>query len=164
MFEGLLQRGLNDHICPKTQTVHELPVVHRVNARRSCIKIAFLLNFRHRSHGVANVDGQLANVDKRVLVSRNRIHGIELRDAVTHHHEALVLQIVVLLAILHKREIDHLAIRINTMESDTFIAGSVRKAFFEMSFLRVKKALRRLFYGLIGGRTNIPHFPQMTTP
>ena len=33
-FEGLLQRGLNDHICPKTQTVHELPVIHRVNATK----------------------------------------------------------------------------------------------------------------------------------
>ena len=75
-------------------------------------KSTFLLNFRHRSHGVANVDGELANVDKRVLISRNRIHGIELCNAVAHHHEALMLQVVVLLAILHKREIDHLAMRI----------------------------------------------------
>ena len=67
-----------------------------------------LLCFRKRSHRVANVNRQLADVHEGVLVGRYCIHCIQLRDAVPHHDKPLVCEVGVLLALSHKRQIDHL--------------------------------------------------------
>lgn len=67
-----------------------------------------LLCFRKRSHRVANVNRQLADVHEGVLVGRYRIHCIQLRDAVPHHDKPLVCEVGVLFALSHERQIDHL--------------------------------------------------------
>ena len=113
-FKGLLQGRLDDHVCPQAQTVHELPVIYRMNTRskNSVYDCLVLLNFRHGGHRITHMDGKLTNVNKRMLVGRNSIHRIEFCDTVAHDNEALVGKVVVLFAILYKSEINHLQINL----------------------------------------------------
>ena len=88
--KGLFEGGLADHVGPQTQTIHELPVVDEVNAGGHKENGRKVLLLRHGRRGVANVDGELANIHEGVLVGGDGIHGVELGYAVTHYGERLV--------------------------------------------------------------------------
>ena len=89
-LEGLFEGGLADHVGPQTEAIHELPVVDEVNAGSQKESRKKVLLLRHGRCGVANVDGELANIHEGVLVGGDRIQGVELRYAVTHHGKRLV--------------------------------------------------------------------------
>ena len=89
-LEGLFEGGLADHVGPQTQAIHELPVVDEVNAGGHKESRKEVLLLRHGRRGVANVDGELANIHEGVLVGGDGIHGVELGYAVTHYGERLV--------------------------------------------------------------------------
>ena len=89
-LEGLFEGGLADHVGPQTQAIHELPVVDEVNAGGHKENGRKVLLLRHGRRGVANMDGELANIHEGVLVGGDRIQGVELGYAVTHHGERLV--------------------------------------------------------------------------
>ena len=105
-LEGLFEGGLADHVGPQTKTIHELPVVHEVNAGKSTGEGKRLLLLCHRCRGVENVNGELANVHEGVLVGRHGIQSIELGYAVTHHGERLVGGFRIQFATLHKGEVN----------------------------------------------------------
>ena len=108
-LERLLQRGLAHHVHPQAKTVHELPVVHRVDATRELLP-ALLLRLGHGGHRVAHMDGELTDVHERVLIRRHGVHGVQLRHAVPHHDKGLTVVVVVLLPRFYECEIHDLSV------------------------------------------------------
>ena len=69
-----------------------------------------ILCLGHRSHGITDVDCKLTNINKGMLIGSHSIHGIQLSHTVAHDNKGLVCQLVVILTILHKRQVNALFI------------------------------------------------------